>query len=397
MKNNQKTVALFVHDGPLYKDKDGVYCSTNITEEMLSRYFCVADEIHVLIRTYQIDKTYKDANLQKIDNPKIRVIELGNIVSIKGLLQKNKLKKKLEPIVNECNLVFLRLPGITCNVVADICKEQNKKYLVEVGGCAWDAYWNHGILGKIVAPYMEHAEKKTTRNASFATYVTQKWLQNRYPCFCENIEASNVYLPEQDEKVIEKRLKRIDSYKDCKDLTIGTIANVDVRYKGQEYIIKAIAKLNKKGYNFKYELVGGGDQTFLKKIAVKYGVEKNVFFRGALLHNDVIKWLDGIDIYAQPSKQEGLPRSVIEAMSRGVPCIGSNVAGIPELIDENMIFPCGNTNQIAKIIFNFDKKTLATSSIQNFEMAKGFILDKLEKKRNIIYRKYFMDSINHGK
>lgn len=394
MKNDHKIVALFVHDGPLYKDKDGVYCSTNITEEMLSRYFCVADEIRVLIRTSQIDKTYREANLQKIDNQKIKVTELGNIVSIKGLLQKNKLRKRLEPIVDECDLVFLRLPGITCNVVADICRQQNKQYLVEVGGCAWDAYWHHGVLGKLVAPYMEHAEKKTTQSASFATYVTQKWLQERYPCHCDSIEASNVYLPEQDEKVLKERLRRINNYKDCKNLTIGTIANVDVRYKGQEYIIKAIAKLNKKGYNLKYELVGGGDKTFLRNLAIKHNVEKNVLFKGALLHHDVIKWLDSIDIYAQPSKQEGLPRSVIEAMSRGVPCIGSTTAGIPELLDKESLFLNGNIKQIVRIIESMDKKRITIMARTNFEKAKKFNKKELDKIRNKYYHDYLSNIID---
>ena len=389
MEKKSKIKALFVHDGPLYKDKNGVYCSTNITEEMLSRYFCVADEVYVLIRTYPIEKAYQEANLSKIDNPRIKIFELGNVVSAKSLVFKSKLKKQIEPIVDECDLFFLRLPGITCNMVAEICKKKNKKYLVEVGGCAWDAYWNHGLSGKLVAPYMECAQKKTTKNASFATYVTKKWLQDRYPCSCEWIEASNVYLPKHDEKVLQKRIKRIESYEDCKNLTIGTIANVDVRYKGQEYIIKAIAKLNKKGYNYKYELVGGGDQTFLKKLAAKYGVEKNVSFKGALLHDDVIKWLDGIDIYAQPSKQEGLPRSVIEAMSRGVPCIGSTTAGIPELLDTRCIFYLGNNKTIINVLnWISDATGLMTQAKRNFEKSKDYNLLTLEQRRQSILDKY---------
>ena len=392
MKDNKTIVkALFVHDGPLYKDVNGVYCSTNITEEMLSRYFCVADEVYVLIRTYPIEKTYQEASLSKIDNPKIKVFELGNVVSAKSLVFKNKLKKQIEPIVDECDLFFLRLPGITCNVVAEICKKKNKKYLVEVGGCAWDAYWNHGLSGKLVAPYMEHAQKKTTRNASFATYVTEKWLQDRYPCSCESIAASNVYLPKHDEKVLQKRLKRIEQYENCKNLTIGTIANVDVRYKGQEFIIKAIAKLNKKGYNYKYELVGGGDQTFLKSLAAKCGVEENVSFKGALLHDDVIKWLDDIDIYAQPSKQEGLPRSVIEAMSRGVPCIGSTTAGIPELLPDEMTFANGDVEEIVRILDSFNKKMVASLATINFEESKRFDKEKLRNRRTDYYLSYKKD------
>ncbi|MBQ3452750.1 glycosyltransferase family 4 protein [Candidatus Saccharibacteria bacterium] len=391
MKEVVRTIALFVHDGPLYKDKDGTYCSTDITEEMLSRYFCVADEVRVLIRTCQIDKTYKEAKLQKIDNPKIKIIELGNVVSVKGLLQKNKLKNVIKPIVSECDLFFLRLPGITCNVVAEICKQQGKKYLVEVGGCAWDAYWNHGILGKLVAPYMEFSEKKTIKDASFATYVTHQWLQDRYPCTRESIEASNVYLPKHDEKLLQKRLERINSYNDCKNLTIGTIANVDVRYKGQEYVIKAIAKLNKKGYNFKYELVGGGDQAFLKNLVTKYGVERNVLFKGPLLHDDVMKWLDDIDIYAQPSKQEGLPRSVIEAMSRGVPCIGSDVAGIPELLDKECIFEKSNVKSITKeIVWIALNNNCLAQSKKNFAKSKKYDLAIIERRRQGLFERYKM-------
>lgn len=391
MEETARTIALFVHDGPLYKDKNGVYCSTNITEEMLSRYFCVADEIRVLIRTNSMGKTYKEAKLQKIDNPKVKIIELGNIVSVKGLLQKNKLKNVIKPIVRECDLFFLRLPGITCNIVAEICKQQGKKYLVEVGGCAWDAYWNHGILGKLVAPYMEHSEKMTTKNASFATYVTHKWLQDRYPCSCESIEASNVYLPKHDDKILEKRLEKIKHYDNCKNLIIGTIANVDVRYKGQEYIIKAIAKLNKKGYNFRYELVGGGDQTFLKNLAKKCGIEKSVFFKGALLHDDVMKWLDGIDIYAQPSKQEGLPRSVIEAMSRGVPCIGSDVAGIPELLDKECIFEKSNVKSITKkIVWIALNNNCLAQSKKNFAKSKKYDLAIIERRRQGLFERYKM-------
>ena len=47
--------------------------------------------------------------------------------------------------------------------------------------------------------------------------------------------------------------------------------------------------------------------------------------------------LDECDIYLQPSLQEGLPRSVIEAMSRGCACIGAATAGIPELLESEYV------------------------------------------------------------
>ena len=44
---------------------------------------------------------------------------------------------------------------------------------------------------------------------------------------------------------------------------------------------------------------------------------------------------DNIDVFIMPSLQEGLPRSMVEAMSRGCNVIGSRVGGIPELLDDN--------------------------------------------------------------
>lgn len=146
------------------------------------------------------------------------------------------------------------------------------------------------------------------------------------------------------------RLKKIDSYsKGCR-LNIITVAAVNVRYKGQEYVIRAIAKLNKMGYNYQYYLVGGGDNTFLNNVVKECEVEKYVHFIGALPHNKVIEVLDKMDIYIQPSKQEGLPRALIEAMSRALPAVGTRVAGIPELLHDDCLVKKGSVSEIVRVL-----------------------------------------------
>ena len=61
-------VGLFTFDGPLYKDKNGIYCNTTITNEMLERYFCVVDKLYLLIRTFSIEQSYEDAHMTKLAN-----------------------------------------------------------------------------------------------------------------------------------------------------------------------------------------------------------------------------------------------------------------------------------------------------------------------------------------
>lgn len=388
-------VGLFTFDGPLYKDKNGIYCNTTITNEMLERYFCVVDKLYLLIRTFSIEQSYEDAHMTKLAlGNRIEVIEVPNLNSPIQYFSRHRYYEEFKEIVSKCDMIFLRIPSIISDMVAKICKQIEKPYLVEVGGCSWDSYFNHSILGKLIAPMMFLNQKNTVKNAQFASYVTEKWLQNRYPTQCPQIVASNVYLRDFDEKIIHTRILRCEqsSYTPKK---IGTIASIDVRYKGQEYVIRALHKLKLFGYRLDYELVGTGIGNYLKELAKELGIEDQVHFLGLKKHSDIWNWLDQIDIYAQPSKQEGLPRAVIEAMNRGCVCIGSTTAGIPELLDPKYVFPNGDVDQICNIIKGICRdKDIKQNIIRNFEKSKEFDVDLLNRRRTNLFSKYQKHIIN---
>lgn len=379
---------IFAFDGPLYCDRNGNYCNTTITNEMLSRYLNVVDKLYVIMRTFHIEETYEERHLEKIDlGDKISIIELPNLNSPSQFFKMSKHKRNLQKYILESNLIFLRIPSVVCNLIADICQKYKKPYFVEVGGCAWDSYYNHSLIGKVIAPYVYYKQKKTVKYASYGLYVTERWLQNRYPTQGKSIVASNVYLNYFDDVVINNRLDKYRSFRG--NYRIGTIANVNVRYKGQEYIIRALAKLKREGIILDYDLVGAGDSSFLKSLASKLGVDDQVHFLGTKLHSEIWSWLDSIDIYAQPSKQEGLPRSVIEAMNRGCLTIGSNVAGNPELLQEDTIFKPNDVNAICGIIKrlinenNHEKRIL-----NNYKKSHEFEISILENRRNLIFKEY---------
>lgn len=382
-------IGLFAFDGPLYRDRDGVYCNTTITNEMLNRYFCVVDILYLLVRTFPLDVSYKEVHLSKLElDNRIIVIEVPNLNSPIQFICRRKYEKYFSSIITQCDLIFLRIPSIISDIVAKICRQSHKSYLVEVGGCSWDSYFNHSLLGKLVAPLMYINQKRTVKDASFASYVTEKWLQKRYPTKGIQISASNVYIKEYDDIVIEKRISEVNalSYYPKK---IGTIASVDVRYKGQEYIIRTLKKLKQSGYRLDYELVGTGTGRYLKNLSKKCGVEDQVHFLGVKRHDEIWKWFDSIDIYAQPSKQEGLPRAVIEAMNRGCICIGSTTAGIPELLDSSFVFDNGNVNQIYTIVKKiFDSHYLDQNIIRNYNKSKEFAIDILNKRRTNLFEAY---------
>jgi glycosyltransferase involved in cell wall biosynthesis len=226
------------------------------------------------------------------------------------------------------------------------------------------------------------------KNAAYAVYVTNKFLQRRYPCKGKTLGCSDVALPPLSESILERRLNKIKQMTENRPIVLGTTAAVNVRYKGQEYVIKAISKLNKEGYNFEYHLVGGGDNSYLRSVAEKYNVVDKVKFLGSLPHDKVFEYLDDIDIYIQPSKQEGLPRALVEAMSRGCPVLGSKTGGIPELLNDKFIFRKGSVEDIVTLIKKMNQEKMKEEAIRSFQKAKEYDSSVLDKKRMEFYQDF---------
>lgn len=127
--------------------------------------------------------------------------------------------------------------------------------------------------------------------------------------------------------------------------------------------------------------MGSGDDRFLRSLAERCGVADRVVFHGLMPHDQVLSFLDEMDLYIQPSKQEGLPRALIEAMSRGCLSLGSRTAGIPELLDKEYVFRRGNVEDIVRILSKVDRDTLKEQACRNFEEAKQYDRDLLNKRR----------------
>ena len=157
----------------------------------------------------------------------------------------------------------------------------------------------------------------------------------------------------------------------------------------REYFIQAMKILQDEfDINIKYELVGGGSNLFLRSQAEKYNLSDKIIFKGELTHDEIFKWLDEIDIYIQPSMQEGLSRALIEAMSRACPAIASSTGGNPELLESAAIFERGNIKSLVNVVKNFINSDLIKHAEYNFKRAKNFEASKLDSKRREFYMKY---------
>lgn len=380
-------LAIFT-DSPLFALKDGTYglSTPSFCDETLAkRYFSFANEIELCSR---IKESFPNT-IYRLTLPNVKVTGCHNLATVSGQLHRREVRGVIKEVVGRCDGAVIRLPGNIGEIAAKCCQEMNKPYLVEMVGCAWDILWNHSWIGKIVAFPAFVTTKSTVKSAPAVIYVTKKFLQQRYPTDGISIGCSDVSLHNMDENVLTRRLQKIENH--TGRFVIGTTAAVNVRYKGQQYIMKALGQLKKQGNtNFEYQLVGGGDQYYLTEQAKIYGVTEQVKFLGQLSHDAVFDWLDSIDLYVQPSRTEGLPRALVEAMSRGLPSFGTHVGGIPELLEDTFLFKKGKreVETIINILKCFDRDTMVSCARINFEKAREFEDQTLYDRREYFYKSY---------
>lgn len=297
-------------------------------------------------------------------------------------------KKILELAIKKTDIVIGYVPCVNAYAACELAKKYNKKFLSYVVGCPWDAYWNHSFIGKIIAPYAYYSLKKCLKKSDYALYVTEHFLQKRYPCFGMTCGCSDVRIPNITEDVLNKHLKQLYYLSEDVPLKISTIANYSVKYKGQHYVIKALACLKKIGVTkFHYHLIGGGNKERLEKLAKKLNVAEFVHFEGIVPHNKIFEKLDEMHLYIQPSLQEGLPRSVVEAMSRGLLCICANTAAMPEMVDPEYIIERKSVNDIVRVLQNISIEILKNQAIRNFNEARKYEDSLLDEKRNTFFQK----------
>jgi glycosyltransferase involved in cell wall biosynthesis len=83
----------------------------------------------------------------------------------------------------------------------------------------------------------------------------------------------------------------------------------------------------------------------------------------------------------QPSKTEGLPRALIESMSRACPAVVSSAGGNSELIDKEFIFTNGSVEGLCKILNKINSYNLLQQAKRNYQFSKKFQTEILDERR----------------
>lgn len=383
---------LFVHDHVFrYLDDGQILSPGAFTTAVWDRYQTFCNHLTVVARGQRINTADLSPKMQRVNHNRVSFEQLPNIMSPTTFLSgRPKVKARLRTLIEQADGVICRLPSVFGLMATDICEEIDKPYFIEVAGDVWDALWHRGsLLGKLYTPYQTYLVKRAIKRAPHVIYVTRDALQRRYPTDGTTTHASNVVLPTIEPKIFERR-KTINARIDGQ-ITLGIIGPPELRYKGLHLAAPTLRKLRESGIDLELRLLGQGDPASVKNYLDKLGIAAFTRFDGTLPGGSaVFSWLDDIQIYMQPSLQEGLPRATIEAMSRGCVAVGSDVAGIPELLEPSCIFSRRTSEDLFGILERLcrDRSSWDAISERNLKEAEDYTIARIDGRRGEFYRSF---------
>jgi len=160
---------------------------------------------------------------------------------------------------------------------------------------------------------------------------------------------------------------------------------MDALYKGFDLLIRTVALCRRKHLSVDLTIIGDGrHRPEFERLAMNLGVAEHVQFRGALPAGQAVRdELDRADLFVLASKTEGIPRVLIEAMARGLPCIASAVGGVPELLPKEDLFHAADIDALAHKVEEMleDSARMRHAAARNLMRARDFADCQLDARR----------------
>lgn len=365
---------------------DRIWTQTTFAYPFWLRYLEVFDRISVVARVRDVPTVSPDWKQANGAGVSFTVVPYY-IGPWQYLLKSLQVKRVTSSAVGKEDAVILRVGSQIATCIEAGLQTRNHPYAVEVVSDPYDVF-APGSIQTPLRPFLRRSSPRTLRrqcaNAVAAAYVTKAALQRRYPCPKSSVGISDVELP--DEAIVASSRPQTDRLETPMLLFVGTLAQL---YKAPNILIDAVASCVGRGLDLQLIIVGDGQcRGQLEAQATRLNLGSRVQFLGQLQSGAVVQaWLDRADLFVLPSYQEGLPRAMLEAMARGLPCLGSSVGGVPELLAPEDLVPAGDVaalaQKIEEIVTNPDR--LMQMSQRNLATARSYRNDKLSAQRRDFY------------
>lgn len=353
-----------------------------------SRYLEVFDEVRVVARVREVGSPPQ--RHIRADGPGVRFTAIPYFIGPWQYLRRSgAVRNSVLAAVSPADAVLMRVGSQLANCLFPELRRQQRPFALEVVSDPWDVF-APGSIRHPLRPwfrlYFTRQLREQCQQAAGAAYVTQHTLQTRYPVCSGGFTAaySSVELPEAairshppQVRVAPRRFRLV---------FVGSLAQM---YKGLDVLLQAIAICSGSGLELELRVIGDGRfRPRLESQCRGLGIRDRVDFLGQLPAGDSIRvQMDQADLFVLPSRCEGLPRALIEAMARGLPCVASTAGGIPELLPADELVtpgdPGGLARQIRQVLV--DPQRRQQMAIRNLARARDYHEQLLRARQREFY------------
>lgn len=340
---------------------------------------------------------------QRVDGASVSVHELPDYVGPWEYLHcLPDLRSCVREAIASSDVYLLRLPGLVGRLASKEISRVQKLFAAEIMGDPWDAL-SPGSVNTLLRPIYRRVLSRDTKSicekAHAVLYWSQEALQRRYP---PGRDALSVVSPEvilcsgfATGDQMNLRFRRIleccqPNKRGVLPLRLGFIGSLEQMYKGPDVLLHAISLCSENGLKLQAFLVGEGRyRRPMEVLASRIGIRDRVTFLGQLdFGKPIFDFLDSVDLFVMPSRAEGFGRALVEAMSRGCPCIGSAIGGIAELLGPEDTVPSGDAKALAAKIIAVarEPERMKQVSEKNYKRAKQFAPEILSDARRAFLR-----------
>ncbi len=383
--------AIVVLDNHFVKLSDGRVLNNGIvSEDFLKKYSQYYSEVYFLGRTVHFNEdelgsnsefnNYKEVKFQEgeeIFNPLPMFRNLQDLG--KKYIEIKRIVKNLLNSVEDARII-LRVPSLLSSIVYfSLPRSLKNKVIIE---CVADLSQVTPSMTKsaiLKNKILSNWTKKIAAKAFAASYVTKYALQEVYPAKRAKVKSHYSSIDLKDDFYFKREIEAKSRWK------IVHVSTLNQNTKGHSLLLKLCKKLVENSYNIEVDIVGGGRyKNFYENEAKDLGISQHVNFLGNISNKeDLRKIYINSDLMIFPTEFEGLPRVLIEAMACSLPCIATNVNGIPELLQSEDMFNVGDFDGFYNRAVEYleSLETMKQTSARNFEIAQNYEYKKLQNRR----------------
>ena len=328
---------------------------------------------------HALDKSQKVNHIKEYKGVKLKSVLT---IDVKGLAaMTSSFFGAIKILFSKNNIVHFHAEG-PCAMIPIIKFFSKKKIIVTIHGLDWQrAKW-----GGFATKYIKFGEKMAAKYADEIIVLSEnvkKYFKDTYNRET-NFIPNGVNKPEiKDANIIKDK---INLAKDSYILFLGRL----VPEKGIHYLIEAYNKINT---NKKLVIAGGSSDTdtYFNELKEKSKDNKNIIFTGFVQGEELEELYSNAYIYVLPSDLEGMPLSLLEAMSYKNCCLTSDIPECKTVMDNNGVtFKKSDVNDLKEklqyLVDNVDKVNKYKSEAQEY-ILKKYNWDDVVDKTIELYKK----------